>query len=123
MTLIKPFQRKATIRASSCPTTADLHWAAGLLEGEGCFFSHPHSGSQQITVGMTDNDIILRLQQLFGGRVTEKTPKNPKHKIQWHWTIHGSRARGVMMTLYRLFGTRRQAKIFEVLSAKSPVEA
>lgn len=123
MTLLKPFQRKATIRASISPTTADLHWAAGLLEGEGCFFYKKHSGSPQITVGMTDLDIIQRLQNLFGGSIRKKEPKNPKHKTQWHWNVYGSRARGIIMTLYGLFGERRQARILEVLSARSPMEA
>jgi hypothetical protein len=33
----------------------------------------------------------------------------------WDWSVYGSRARGVIMTLYSLMSQRRQQKMLSVL--------
>ena len=49
----------------------ELHWLAGLLEGEGSFMTGPPSspGLPVIAVNMTDQDVMARLGRIFGRKV------------------------------------------------------
>ncbi len=44
-----------------------LHWLAGLLEGEGSFLKPPPSApnTPRITLQMTDEDVVQRVQEIF----------------------------------------------------------
>lgn len=89
----------------------DIHWLAGLLEGEGCF--RFHGSSPQISCLMTDRDVIERAQTMLGGSILTRT--RPPNKTSHTVCIHGRQAAGWMMTLYSMLGQRRQAKIRETL--------
>lgn len=92
-----------TLKATKTPTLADLHWAAGFLDGEGCFTCA--GGSQRVCGSQKDPELLYRLLAFFGGRIYQHKNQIPK------WEVCGSRARGVMMTLYPMLSTRRQEKI------------
>jgi hypothetical protein len=96
----------------------DLSWIAGLLEGEGCFHSKKKYGYPLVTCAMTDEDVILRLQNLLGGSIYTKTldPRGT-YKTAYRWEIQGGKAAGIMMTLYPFLFSRRQTKIREILTA------
>ena len=49
----------------------ELHWLAGLLEGEGSFMTGPPSspGLPVIAVNMTDHDVMARIGQIFERKV------------------------------------------------------
>ena len=98
------------LAATKSPTTRDLEWAAGFLEGEGCFL---YTGSTHVVdAGQNQRECLDRLQNLFGGAVR-------KEREGFHrWKLSGARARGVMMTLYVLLSTRRQEQIKGALSGK-----
>jgi hypothetical protein len=51
--------------------THELHWLAGLLEGEGSFMPGPPSNSRMpiIAVAMNDADVMSRLGRIFGRKV------------------------------------------------------
>ena len=92
--------------------TKDIIWLAGLLEGEGCFSLMKANGRSgqypSISVGMTDEDIIVRISDIWGSNVC--------HRINhWRTHVHGVKAISWMMTLYPLLGKRRRAKIEKVI--------
>jgi hypothetical protein len=92
----------------------DLHWLAGLVEGEGCYKAQ--GGALALQIGMTDRDVIERAARILGTRVYVQ-PKTAPRKCIYATVVSGPRAAGWMMTLYSLMGERRKAKIKECLAA------
>jgi len=86
------------------PTTTDIHWAAGIYEGEGT--SAKTGGSQVTVVGQKDPWILFRLRAMFGGRVSKESSRE-----MWRWVISGARGRGFLMTIYGLLSPRRQQQV------------
>lgn len=91
----------------------ELAWLAGLLEGEGCFTYTKRT--PQITVSMTDRDVIERIARIFHKHVFEREPQGIGKLRVYGTAVHGSRAIQVMQTVYSLMGERRRTKIREVL--------
>jgi len=93
----------------------DLHWLAGLLEGEGSFIVGPPSARNQprISISMTDEDVILRVAKLFGvahvhgRRATGKAHWKPAFQVQ----LRGRRGVELMRELRPLMGERRREQI------------
>ena len=111
-----PYQRgkenKNTAKAAVHPTIRDLEWAAGFLEGEGHFRSTKgRFGTQQCHATQVQREPLERLLRLFGGVIHGHTKPTTTHQRSWRWWTTGSRARGVMMTLYSLMSTRRKEQI------------
>lgn len=97
--------------------TKELYWAAGFLEGEGCFWSQRPSASAMITASQVQRNPLEHLQKVVGG--TLRGPKKSNNKSAqpfFIWNIYGVRAAGLMMTLYSLMSPNRQGKIIEVLA-------
>jgi hypothetical protein len=95
---------------------AQLHWVAGLIEGEGCFWQR-RNGEILVQVLMTDGDVIGRLQVILGfGTLSQK--RLPSGKIAYQWASRRQeQTAGLMMTLLPLMGARRSDKIRECLKA------
>jgi hypothetical protein len=97
----------------------DVAWLAGLYEGEGTLgLTTPGSG--QLTISMTDPDVIARCRMVTGlGQVRLRTTLYPgETKPRNLWTV-GTRA-GLMELLPALrpyLGLRRRAKVDEVLAS------
>lgn len=112
-------------------TVIDIAWAAGFLEGEGCFYINlnPKPKSKRIqyarwniTAAQKENEPLLRLQKLFGGVIHLVTRKAHiyqgrmiKETSAYRWALEGSKAVQVAMTLFPLMTTRRQGKIIDIL--------
>ena len=104
----------------------EFGWLVGILEGEGCFFvttrskgGYGPSAYARVTVCMTDRDIIERLRRVTGIGTLEKIRerKNPEHKPISQWIVcRHQEAIELMVAVYPHMGTRRQAKIREVLA-------
>lgn len=103
----------------------DLYWAAGVLEGEGCFTQGAYgSGSNRfrqlvIVCSMTDRDILERLQVILGGTIEtkpriDKRYVNAKPLYRWYITNRIDSER-VMNLLKPIMGIRRKARIEELL--------
>lgn len=92
--------------------TVDLYWAAGFLEGEGCFHSSQKYHSI-IRATQVQGEPIKRLVALFGGHLTGPKPNGrpPNHQPIHEWTLSGVGGRGLMMSLYALMSPRRQEQI------------
>ena len=99
-------------------STADIHWLAGLIEGEGSFMFG--KGSTSIMIQMTDRDVLVRAAKILGCKVRDGhyRPKGKStYKTVFACGVFGMRAFGWMMTLYSLMGERRQAKIRSIIEA------
>lgn len=107
-----------TPQATESPSLPDLHWAAGFLEGEGCFTpaSSTGSSSDSIDAKQVQKWPLERLRELFGGRIVHRPRSRPHWSDAWVWRVHGPRARGVMLTLYGLLSPRRQERIREAFN-------
>ena len=113
------WEQKTTKRASVKPSTKDLHWAAGFIEGEGCF--DKSNGSGRVSVNQVNQEPIDKLLALFGGAAKYYHKRRGTiHKSQpspiWNWYASGSRARGIMLTLYSLMSAKRKEQIRNALS-------
>ena len=101
------------------PSTKDIAWVAGMLEGEGCFFVSNNRclASATIAVMSTDYDIILRLRSVTGTtNFVQTIRRNTKYwKTCYKLLISGNKAIQWMMTIYPLMGIRRQEKIAYLL--------
>lgn len=99
----------------------DLHWLAGLLEGEGCFrFRHSNYKAKRyahpaIVLHMTDLDVVERAASLMEIK-SIAARANPPHKNSFTITLHGRKAEALMRSLFPLMGKRRQAKITTILN-------
>lgn len=97
--------------------TTDLHWLAGLLEGEASFGYNQRLGYPAINLDMTCPDIVLRAAKLMGNRnVRTRFHKNEKEKDSYRFGIYGNDAAAWMMTLFLLMGEKRKRQIEKVLS-------
>ena len=76
----------------------DLAYAAGYLDGEGCF--HITNGKISVTCETTHKPTIMWLQTLFGGSVTSLLKKkNPKWRSTYRWSVVSKQALKVCQRL------------------------
>lgn len=94
--------------------TRDIHWVAGLLEGEGSFERKPTTIA--IRCGMTDRDTVERLAQIVGTGAVYAHSVTKGDKQVWSWGIYSKNAAQWMMTLWPLMGERRKQRIAECLT-------
>ena len=97
-------------------TTVDIAWAAGLLEGEGCF---SWQNTPKIQVASTDLDVIVRVGYLINPRITVKVKRSKSGyhvKRMYYFQANGIEAAQWMMTIYILMSDRRKNKIRWILS-------
>ena len=106
-----------TYTKSERPWIEQLHWAAGLIEGEGCF-SYT-SQSPVIHVGSTDLDVLQDLHNfLHCGNVHgpyKRIKRFPNAKPFYQFVASGTMAVGWMLTLYSLMKSRRRSQIQKVV--------
>lgn len=105
------------------PSEKDVAWFAGLFEGEGCltFVTDRKSGggSWRLCLHSTDEDIVLRIQDLFGGKVRLDTAHKKKttYKPIWQWALYRKdEINKIVTVLYPYMGIRRKAKFDEFLA-------
>ncbi len=95
------------------PTELDRAWAAGIFDGEGCVSITAYNQTQtrnpqhrmQVSVDMTHEPTILRLQELFGGKVYDR--KLPLRKRIWGWHLNGQEARPFLRSIREFSITKR----------------
>ena len=103
----------------------DIVWAAGLLEGEGCF--HKHSQREHrllVSVSTTDLDVAKKLQESFHlGTITKPSmdPRNNKGKQPYLWSVQNSYdAAAIMFAVFPFMCSRRKKKIKELIANYVP---
>jgi LAGLIDADG endonuclease len=107
-------------------STNELYWAAGFLEGEGCFVitktGRPGTDkkrySMQVSAAQVQREPLERLEKYFGGKLYACRHKDAKANWSpyWYWYTGSERAIGIMMTLYKLLSPKRQESIRAVLA-------
>jgi hypothetical protein len=84
----------------------DLAWAAGCVDGEGCISirqvraanSRELQFAMYLAVGNTDPRMPLRLRELFGGNVVNKT-RQQKRRPVFEWRVFSSKAGRIIAQL------------------------
>lgn len=91
----------------------DLHWLAGLLEGEGSFCLNRQIYAV-ISIAMVDEDVIKRVANLLNVSVTE-TDITINQKIMYKAALTGRRAIPILHELRPLMSLRRRHQIDSIL--------
>lgn len=108
----------------------DIAWLAGILEGEG-YFVLCHDCSPTIQLKMADEDIVVRVAELFSrvsGRehnvYIRSSEGNKKYNSKWQdtyqTTIHGDSAQIIMRLIVGYMGYRRRQRIWQILNGYTP---
>lgn len=102
-----------------------IAWAAGFLEGEGCFRMQRSRSSK--TGRVTGHSIVIlatqvqreplaRLAGLFGGSLhCQEHRPNPNWQPLWRWVLTGHRAAGLMFSMYSLLSPRRKEQVLAAI--------
>jgi hypothetical protein len=100
----------------------ELHWIAGIWEGEGSFFPGPPSKprSPVMALSMTDEDVVARVARLLGVTYTEVTPKEAHWRPTFVMRLRGARAMAWMAAMRPLMGYRRQRQIDRAMACYDP---
>jgi len=104
--------------------TAEIAWAAGLFEGEGCIGVWKTQKNHvlpliRLTITMTDRDVLERFCAVVQcGKVGgERRYGRPHHKPAFVWCISNrSDVERILLALLPWFGERRSAKAREALA-------
>lgn len=73
----------------------DYAWAAGFLDGEGCFYLqgtskvNPLTKTPSIKATQVDPRPLLKLQEIFEGAVSPRNIRTSTGKIAHDWNVHG----------------------------------
>ena len=98
-------------------TTFELGWLSGILEGEGCFTT---TGRRRpyvaVYVQSTDRDVVERAADMIeAGVQTSKHISEISVKPQYRTVVQGRKASEVMQAVRPHMGSRRAARIDELL--------
>lgn len=85
--------------AFGSPGPAAVAWAAGFLDGEGCFLTAGDRGCSVTAEGANPLP-LYRCRALFGGTVAfvERRRKD-QHRQVFRWTLHGDEARAACVAM------------------------
>lgn len=97
-----------------------IAWAAGIFEGEGCFVFNKDK-AKLMSVTSTDFDVLLKLEQNFGGLIREQKKRNPKWKDCWVWNIRGKDAKSFYFCI-KPYLLERRSKRGEYWFSRLPVK-
>jgi len=98
-------------------TTDQIHWLAGLLEGEG-FFGYNYSRvAPRIQLCMKDRDVVVKTRDLMckKAKIGIHESKKVNHNDTFYFGILGKDAVQWMLTLYPLMSERRKFQIKQAL--------
>ena len=100
----------------------DLHWLAGLLEGEGSFQAGPPSAPRYpiVALQMTDEDVVTRVATMFGRKVGCWQSGKARERPVFLMRITGSKAVAWMTALQPLMGERRRMQIDRAVASYEP---
>ena len=99
-----------------------IEWAAGLFEGEGCIYTGrqsraPHNIYHQLTLTMSDEDVVEDFHKVVGcGTVKLEDKNNPKWKPLYRWRVSKtSDVENILEKMLPYFGQRRAYKALNCL--------
>lgn len=68
------------------PDPVDIAWAAGLFEGEGCVHVAKRDGRINLSMQMTDLDVLEKFCRIVGGHEPRPVARPGNNKPVWRWT-------------------------------------
>lgn len=82
-------------------------YAAGLFDGEGTVTLSKKNASSKfrhpvLSMTSTTYELVVFMQRLFGGYISEHTKKNKKHSMAWSWKVSFKQAVDACEHLYPL---------------------
>lgn len=100
----------------------DLGWAAGFMDGEGCFAGHRGATNRyvaamvQVAQTASNREVLDRLNHILGGNGTftlygGASKARPGSRPKWHLQWNGERARSIGALLYPYLGSAKRAQI------------
>lgn len=96
---------------------AEIAWAAGLFEGEGCIYIRPNGSFLALHIQMTDRDVVEHFADVVDvGAIYEHPSRRDQRtgwKDAWTWNAQAGNAVTVIGLLLPYFGKRRTAKAHE----------
>jgi hypothetical protein len=100
----------------------DLHWLAGLLEGEGSFLAGPPSAprSPAVQISMVDRDVVERAGGLLGVAVMVVPSRREGWRTAYSARVQNAPAVLWMERLRPLMGTRRREQIDRAIACHGP---
>lgn len=103
-------------------SSEELHWLAGLLEGEGSFLTGPPSAPRYpvVALQMTDEDVVARVAAMFGRKPGRWQPREIRHQETHLVRITGAKAVAWMLALRPLMGQRRRMQIDRAVASHEP---
>jgi hypothetical protein len=100
---------------------AEIAYAAGIFDGEGCITGTRGKNDIHIAVTMGDEDCIRRFGRIVGcgtiGVQTQFTDPGPR-KPMWRWQADGAKAERIVRLLLPYLGQRRTARAHELLGRR-----
>lgn len=115
--LASKYAKAQCAKATKSPSVADLAWAAGFIEGEGTFSplqvtlrNGERRSYARIIAYQNNPEPLEKLQAMFGGVIRRFERKRATEKAGT-WAVNGSRARGVMFTLYTFLSAKRREQV------------
>lgn len=102
-------------------TTAEMAWAAGLFEGEGCISvgGQKRRSGGCLIIRMTDLDSLERFMSIVSvGRIRGPiAPTKANHKPSWEWRVGTwAEVERLLLEFKPWLGARRNAKADELLA-------
>lgn len=103
-------------------SSEELHWIAGLLEGEGSFLVGPPSAPRYpvLALQMNDEDVVRRVAKLFARKPTCAQPRKSHWRPTWQVRITGAKAVSWMIAVHPLMGERRRGQIDRAVASHAP---
>ena len=96
-------------------SVSDFFWAAGFLEGEGCFFCNPYIVLDCCQVQL---EPLARLRAIIGGTIKLRQKRKPEHSPIHVLRLYGKSAARWMQALRPVMSPRRQAQIDKALEKR-----
>jgi hypothetical protein len=99
------------------PTEVEVAWFSGLFEGEGSFW-FVNDRPKGLHITMTDEDVLLKVQAIFGGSINPDSRRDGKDhwKDAWKWYLGLKQSMILVPKMMPYLSSRRTGRGEEFLS-------
>lgn len=109
-------------RTIPAPCADDLHWAAGLFEGEGTVtiaksggVKRPTLTRTRVIIGNTDREVVDFFAERWGGRIRPRPPSSERARPSFEWALGGAAAAFFLRDVQPFLRTQRVREKFAVV--------
>ena len=95
----------------------ELAWVAGFFDGEGNIRIHKGISDKTminpsyrlvVQISNTDYEVMVYLQETFGGTIRKCVKAKPHHKQCWQWSIHTRQAMSFVEQIYPYLRVKKE---------------